>query len=113
MAITYKLHTWSDGNSYINLEDGNTSRIRIKKLDDGDEIKNLDHDLPVDEMETLSDAQMKTIIDRLTDTDEAEDTAELARRSQGKRPIIAGLNTRLKAMTVKDRIGPPVPKETP
>jgi len=110
MAITYKHHTWAGGAGYINLENRIMSRIRVKKLEDGNEIKNLDHDLPVSQLEALTDIEIQKILDDLIAADEVQDAATIIRMGLVQKPVDTTLSDRIKGLTIKDRVGPEVPK---
>jgi hypothetical protein len=96
MAITYKHYLWNGTDGYLNLDDGVTARIRVKKLDDGDEVKNLDHNLLITDLTALSQVNLQSIIDNLIAADAAFDAAELAKKLIIIPPIDAGLNTKVK-----------------
>jgi len=96
MAITYKHHLWNQTDGYKNMEDGVTSRIRVKKLEGGDEIKNLDIEIPLTELSSLTKSGLQTIIDALIAADVAEDTAEAAKAAIVIPPINSTINTKVK-----------------
>lgn len=79
MAITYKHHLWFGSQGYLNLDDGVTSRIRVKKLDNAVEVKNLDYDLPLAELSSITEEALQAIIDGLIASEEASIAADLAK----------------------------------
>jgi hypothetical protein len=109
MAITYRLHEWPSGETYINLADAKTSRIRIKKLRDGDEIKNLDHNLATVDIPSLSAADFQKIVDDLIDRDEAEDAKIIERANRVIPDVDLAKSNSLRGLVLKPRTGPEVP----
>jgi hypothetical protein len=103
MAISYKHHLWNGTDGYKNLPDGVTSRIRVKKLDDGDEVKNLDHNLPLADLLAISDADLQTIIQGLVDREEQIDADKLAKSQIVIPPVDAAANTKVKKIKTEKK----------
>jgi hypothetical protein len=112
MAITYLLHQWGKQQGYLNLDDGVTSRIRIKKLRDGDEIKNLDHNLPTADISNLTDPGFQAIIDALIDRDEAADAAIIERLNRVVPDVDTAKSDSFRRLPLKARVGAEVPART-
>jgi len=100
--ITYKLYLWNGTDGYLNLEDGITAKIRVKKLDGGKEIKNIDYDLPVSELTSMKQTALQKVIDTLIAGDVQLDTDELAKEQVVISAIKATVNTKVKKIkTIK------------
>ena len=109
MAITYKLHLWGGKDAYLNLPDGINSRIRIKKMSGREEVANLDYDMPLTDLMSLDDAGLQEIVNRLTNADEDNDAKTLAAMAIVPAAKNAALNDRIKAISLKARVGEQVP----
>ena len=103
MAITYKTHLWNKTDGYLNMYNG-VSRLRLKKLDNGQEVANLDADLPTADMEALDAAGIQAIVDGLILADEGVDTEEATREAFVAPPVNSAASTRMKgAKTVSKK----------
>ena len=103
MAITYKHHLWNGTDGYLNLPDGVTARVRVKKLEDGDEIKNLDYNLPIANLASMDDITLQTIVDDLIANDEAVDDRLLSESQIVIPAIDPALNTKVKKIKTKTK----------
>ena len=107
--ITYKHHLWAGGDAYLNLEDGVTSKIRIQKISDNGVLANLDHDMPVADLMAMDLSGLQAIFDKLIDADEARDSAERDRRAILVPAKNGTVDTLIKSVTVKARVGAELP----
>lgn len=106
MTVTYEHYLWNGTDAYRNLPGGATSEIRIRKLLDGVEIANIDKDMNTAVLESMTTAEAQKIVDKMIDQDERMDTQELNRQNAVAAPIKTSVNDKLKAVTLKDRVGP-------
>lgn len=103
MAITYKHHLWNGTDGYLNLPDGVTARVRVKKLEDGGEIKNLDHNLPITDLANIDDISLQAIVDDLIANDESVDAKVLADSQIVIPPIDPAIDTKVKKIKTKSK----------
>jgi len=114
MTITYELHLWQNGISdkfedeYLPLKDGMTGLVRYKKILDGEKIlANLDINLPLTELTTISASELKSKVDKLITADESKDT-DLIEKARVTPPTVNSViklkvkNVNPKARTVDD-----------
>jgi len=93
------------------LDDGFTGRIRIKKLLDGKEIKNLDLNLPLTELSSISATDLQAKMDALITQDESIDEKEIEKANKTIHAIKNTISNKVKNLTLKPRIAPDPPSK--